>query len=93
MRTPDFTSQFKRDYKREKKGRHRIVIDAEIFPVITQLLNDKLLDFRYKDHVLIGKWIEHRYCHIKPDLILIYQKIGTDILRLIRLGSHSELGL
>lgn len=93
MRTPDFTSQFKRDYKREKKGRHRIVIDAEIFPVITQLLNDKLLDFRYKDHVLIGKWIEHRDCHIKPDLILIYQKIGTDILRLIRLGSHSELGL
>jgi hypothetical protein len=31
--------------------------------------------------------------HIKPDLILIYRKPDDDSLELVRLGSHSELGL
>ena len=30
---------------------------------------------------------------VKPDLVLIYQKPDADTLRLVRLGSHSELGL
>ena len=34
-----------------------------------------------------------RDCHVKPDLVLIYQKPNADTLRLVRLGSHSELGL
>jgi mRNA interferase YafQ len=28
-----------------------------------------------------------------PDLVLIYQKPDVDTLRLVRLGSHSELNL
>jgi mRNA interferase YafQ len=35
----------------------------------------------------------HRDCHIRPDLILIYRKPDDDNLELVRLGSHSELGL
>jgi mRNA interferase YafQ len=42
---------------------------------------------------LVGSWKGHRDCHIKPDLILIYRKVGTDALELVRLGSHSELSL
>ena len=34
-----------------------------------------------------------RDCHIKPDLILIYRKPDDTNLELVRLGSHSELGL
>ena len=30
---------------------------------------------------------------IRPDLILIYRKPGDDVLQLVRLGSHSELGM
>ena len=30
---------------------------------------------------------------MKPDLVLIYQKPGAGTLRLVRLGSHSALGL
>jgi mRNA interferase YafQ len=30
--------------------------------------------------------------HIRPDLVLIYEKPDTHTLRLVRLGSHSELG-
>ncbi|MCW5589501.1 MAG: type II toxin-antitoxin system mRNA interferase toxin, RelE/StbE family [Legionellales bacterium] len=35
----------------------------------------------------------NRDCHIKPDLVLIYQKVDKAVLRLVRLGSHAELGL
>ena len=45
------------------------------------------------DHALSGEWGDHRDCHVKPDLVLIYQKSGADTLRLVRFGSHAELGL
>jgi mRNA interferase YafQ len=31
--------------------------------------------------------------HIRPDLVLIYRKPDNESLELVRLGSHSELGL
>jgi mRNA interferase YafQ len=37
--------------------------------------------------VVIGRISD---CHVKPDLVLIYQK-AEGVLRLVRLGSHSEL--
>lgn len=93
MRTIEWTGQFKRDYKREAKGKHRATLDAELFPVITALANDQALDSQYRDHGLIGNWNDHRDCHIKPDLILIYRVREVDALQLVRLGSHSELGI
>lgn len=45
---------------------------------------------RYLDHPLSGKWKGYRDCHIRPDLLLIYQK-SSSVLLLVRLGSHSEL--
>jgi mRNA interferase YafQ len=38
-----------------------------------------------------GGWRDHRECHLKPDLLLIYRKPDSEVLQLIRLGSHSEL--
>jgi mRNA interferase YafQ len=93
MRTIEWTSQFKRDYKREGKGQHRKTLDVDLFPVVEALANDQLLELRYRDHTLTGDWQDHRDCHIKPDLVLIYQKPDGDTLRLVRLGSHSELSL
>lgn len=92
MRTIDRTSQFRRDYKREQKGRHRATLDDELLPVIISLANDHTLEKRYCDHSLSGEWHDHRDCHIKPDLVLIYQKTEKT-LRLVRLGSHTELGI
>lgn len=92
MLTIERTGQFKRDYKREQKGRHRATLEADLLTVISALMNGQPLDKRYYDHALSGEWDDHRDCHIKPDLVLIYQK--TEIaLRLVRLGSHSELSL
>ena len=93
MRTPDYTGQFVRDYKREKKGRHRLTLDADLHAVLSALLADQPLAPRHRDHPLTGNWKDHRDCHVKPDLVLNYQKLDTSTLRLVRLGSHSELGL
>lgn len=91
MREIERPSEFKRDYKRESKGQHRATLAADLAPVLQALLTDAPLDARYRDHDLSGNWAGYRECHVKPDLLLIYRKSGTDILRLARLGSHSEL--
>ncbi|AJE23586.1 type II toxin-antitoxin system YafQ family toxin [Azotobacter chroococcum] len=93
MRTIKQTSQFKRDLKREAKGQHRATLEEDLLPVIEALAQDRPLDIRHRDHTLTGDWKDHRDCHIKPDLVLLYRKPGDDTLELIRLGSHSELGL
>lgn len=91
MRTIERSSTFKRDYKGEARGQHRATLDADLVPVLTALADDRPLEPRHRDHELSGKWSGYRECHVKPDLLLIYKKIEGNMLRLARLGSHSEL--
>jgi mRNA interferase YafQ len=91
MRAIERSSAFRRDYKREAKGHHRNTLDDSLSAVLVALVNDDSLEQRYRDHDLSGDWAGYRECHVKPDLLLIYRKVGQDILRLARLGSHSEL--
>ncbi len=93
MRTIRPTMRFKRDYKREKSGRYSKIIDAVLIKVVNLLAADTPLSPANVDHPLFGEWADHRDCHIKPDLILIYRKPDDDHLDLVRLGSHSQLGL
>ena len=93
MRTPEYTGQFKRDYRREGKGQHRASLDADLRDVLSALLADEPLAPRHRDHALTGEWKDHRDCHVKPDLVLIYQKPDAESLRLVPLGSLAELGL
>jgi mRNA interferase YafQ len=87
MLKPKYAKKFKKDLKRLE---HQKPLMREIRSVIECLLAQKKLEEKYLDHPLMGNWVDHRECHIKPDLLLIY-KIGTDTLFLERLGSHSEL--
>lgn len=75
--------------KIEKSSRYKI---SDIDKIIKLISNGEQLDKQYKDHKLKGKFLGLRECHIKPDLLLIYQ-IENDklILLLINIGSHSEL--
>ena len=92
MRTIERIGQFKRDYKRQKKGQHRFTLDEGLLPIIERLANDEPLEARHRDHALTGEWQDHRDCHVKPDLVLIYRKPDGETLQLVRLGSHAELG-
>lgn len=65
---------------------------ARVDEVVVKLENDKVLEKKYKDHKLQGEYAGFRECHIKPDLLLIYEKFEQIlILNLARVGSHSQL--
>lgn len=91
MRTIERSSTFKRDYKREAKGLHRNTLDDSLYPVLLALASDQQLEPGYRDHELIGDWAGYRECHVKPDLGRSIEIAPDDLLRLARLGSHSEL--
>lgn len=93
MRTIKQTGQFKRDLKREAKGANRTVLESGLVSIIEALAEDDPLEPRHRDHALTGDWKDHRDCHVRPDLVLIYRKPDAENLELVRLGSHSELGL
>lgn len=91
MLKPEFTGQFKRDYKLAIK---RGCNPDELQDVITLLVNEQTLPEKYHDHALTNSrnYKDVRECHIEPDWLLIY-KIYKDtlLLKLIRTGSHSDL--
>jgi mRNA interferase YafQ len=91
MRTIERTDAFKRDFKREKSGHHRRELDTLVFTIVSLLAEDQPLPDKNRDHALGGEWRDHRECHVKPDLLLIYRKPNSEVLQLVRLGSHSEL--
>ena len=91
MRRIEYTAAFRRDFKREKAGRHRQKLDTLIAAAATLLATDTPLPAAQHDHPLSGNWNDHRDCHLRPDLVLIYRKPDTVTLQLVRLGSHHEL--
>ncbi len=82
-----YSSKYKKSIKK---------IDKSLLPFINEIINtlanDEILDKKYKDHSLKGNFKGLRECHIKPDLLLIYEK-DKDILILtaINIGSHAQL--
>ena len=82
MRRIERTGSFKRDFKRIRATpRHRDIVG--LLPEVVELLvTDSPLPERYRDHVLSGDWKDHRDCHIKPDLVLIYREPDPDVLQL-----------
>jgi len=88
MREIEYTGKFKRDYKREKRTDPDL--GDVLQPVLELLAADAALPERLADHGLSGIWKGFRDCHIKPDLVLVYEK-PEGILSLARLGSHSEV--
>lgn len=94
MRMIEHTSLFKRDFKRESKGQYKAIVTGTEFRLLIQALaNDLPMPAKLRDHALTGEWKDHRDCHVRPDLVLIYRKPNNQALQLVRLGSHSELSL
>ncbi len=80
------TNQFKRDAKKHVLE----LVTPAWAEVLNCLCNDVVLLAKYRDHYLTGNWVGCRDCHVKSDLILIYECKSNDLI-LHRLGTHSEL--
>ena len=80
-------NSFKRSYKKLKLSDKE---EQSYIDIIYKLLNDEILEDKYKNHQLKSSLEVFRECHIKPDLLLIY-RIKNNTLELVEIGSHSEL--
>lgn len=81
------TNSFKRSYKKQRLTDEE---DLAYIDVVYNLLCDVKLEDKYKDHQLKGNMKDFRECHIKPDLLLVYMT-EDNVLKLVDIGSHSEL--
>ena len=93
MRTVKRTAQFRRDFKSVKRGAHGHHLDATLLETLELLAADVPLPPRYVDHPMKGEYSDCRDCHLRPDLVLVYRKRGSDILELIRIGTHARLAI
>jgi mRNA interferase YafQ len=91
MRRIERSAAFKRDYRKIKAIPRYRDLDLRLTGVLQHLVNDRSLPPRSRDHSLAGSWSGYRDCHLWPDLLLIYSKPAIDVVKLVRLGSHSEL--
>ena len=80
------TKQFKRDIKKQ----YLELITPQFIEVLNCLINDEKLPSRYCNHAMTGDKKSLMDCHIKPDLVLLYEYQNTDLI-LHRLATHSEL--
>ncbi len=91
MLKPEFTGQFKRDYRLAVK---RGFNPKKLEQVITLLCNEQPLPEAYQDHALTNSrnYKDMREYHIGSDWLLVYKVVREIlILKLIRTGSHSDL--
>ncbi len=83
------SNQFKKDYMLAKKQHRNLEL---LIDVINKLSKKEKLPDKLKDHKLSGRMKDYRELHLAPDWLFIYQvDYNRNELRLVRLGSHSEL--
>ena len=82
------SGRFKKDLKRY---RSKPKILKKLYEVVGILERGLTLLKYYKPHMLIGEYSGHMECHIENDTLLIWVDETENLIKLIRLGSHSEL--
>ncbi|MBD5327591.1 MAG: type II toxin-antitoxin system YafQ family toxin [Bacteroides sp.] len=88
MKTLKITTQFKKDLKRYK-NRPNVLEKLEF---ILGLLQKELpIPEENKPHPLTGNYRGHMECHVENDTLLIWWDKESDIIKLLRFGTHSEL--
>jgi mRNA interferase YafQ len=87
MKTPVYTTQFKRDFKKMKK---RGKDEQKLRQIAEKLLVGQALDSKHRNHLLVGNYIGRNECHIEPDWLLIY-KLEESRVIFERTGTHTDL--
>jgi len=86
------STKFLKDLKLLKR---RSINDFQLLQqLITRLADEghNGLDKKHRPHKLSGIYKGYWECHVKPDLILIWdEKLEIKLLGLVRIGTHSDL--
>lgn len=88
MKIITYSRQFKKDFKRYRNDRPKV---EKLLEVFRMLENEIPLPESFKLHKLIGNYKGCWECHIDGDFLLIWIDETSNMIKLVRLGSHSEL--
>ena len=88
MKTIRKTTQFKKDFKKIKNNTNKI---NALLEIVRKLANSETIPAEFDPHPLTGNYKNHMECHIESDFLLIWFDKNADEVKLVRLGSHSEL--
>jgi mRNA interferase YafQ len=84
------TKAYRKAHKRVSK--HKNFKQNVLDEIIDMLARGETLEPRYNDHQLSGEFQDYRECHVKNNILLMYQR-HEDILvlLLVDLGTHDDL--
>jgi mRNA interferase YafQ len=89
MLRPIFERSFKKDYEKSKRRGLNI---AKLKSIVDDLVNERPLGAKHKNHKLKGEFVDYWECHIEPDWLLIYRKDELNVyIYFVRNGTHSDL--
>lgn len=88
MKTIHYSTKAKKDLK---KYRNNIQLMETLFEVLGKLEKGETIPRKYKPHALIGNYKNCMECHVGNDFLLIWIDAASDMVEIVRLGSHSEL--
>lgn len=82
------SSQFKKDFKRFANDMEKV---TKLYNIVGFLQREEQIPDEYNPHMLKGKLKGIMECHIDSDYLLLWIDEENNIVRLLRLGSHSEV--
>lgn len=88
MKKIEYGIRAKKDLKRY---RHKPQELRELFKVLEQLAKGRALPATNRVHKLHGEYEGCMECHVKGDFLLIWIDEDPSVIRILRIGSHSEL--
>ena len=91
MRTPVYSTQFKKDFKRCQKRGYAM---QKLIDIMLDLENEVPLKPQQKEHPLIGNYEGCLECHVENDWLVVYQIDDDPKVKevyFVRTGTHSDL--
>ncbi|MEK9154258.1 MAG: type II toxin-antitoxin system YafQ family toxin [Patescibacteria group bacterium] len=90
MHIVKLSSRYKKSLRRVSQYPSFVV--EELDEIVIKLTQNIPLESRYRDHDLKGQYQGIRECHIRNDLLLLYQKQDDAlILLLVDIGTHASV--
>lgn len=88
MKIVRYSTQFRKDFKRYRNQPRKI---EKLLQIVKMLENEVPIPVEMKPHVLTGNYAGCWECHIENDYLLIWIDETEQVIKLLRLGTHSEL--
>lgn len=88
MKILKLTSQFKKDLKRYK---HKTEVINKLETILKILAQGSPVPEENRPHLLTCNYKGYMECHVENYTLLIWWDKDTDIVKLVRFGTHSEL--